>query len=79
MPIRIIHLDDYRLYLEGVKNAIIPKEPDFSFNGFTDHHGKPLASFEVYAGDDLIPYAKFGYFIKMGSDGETKDIYVVEG
>jgi hypothetical protein len=39
-------------------------------------HGKPLAGFEVFSGDNFLPYAKFGYFIEMNDKGETKDIYI---
>ena len=43
------------------------------------NHGKPLASFEVYAGANSMSYSKFGYYIDTDKDGETKDIYVCKG
>lgn len=42
-------------------------------------YGKPLAAFEVYAGDAIQPFAKFAYFIETGINGETKDIFRCSG
>lgn len=43
------------------------------------NRGKPLAGFVVYAGCELLPYEKFGYFVEKDENGNTKDIYICNG
>ncbi len=40
------------------------------------NRGKPLAGFEVFAGDACIPFAKFGYYVATTALGKTTDIYI---
>lgn len=41
--------------------------------------GKPLASFEVFAGNNNVPFYKFAYFIDVDALGNTQDIYECKG
>lgn len=41
--------------------------------------GKPLASFEVYAGNSAEPFYTFAYFIDVDAVGMTQDIYECNG
>jgi hypothetical protein len=41
--------------------------------------GKPVASFEVFAGNNSEPFYKFAYFIDVDSHGNTCDIYACSG
>ncbi len=43
------------------------------------NRGKPLAAFEVFAGNDLEPFSKFGYYVDSDLRGITKDIYICNG
>lgn len=59
-----------------------PEDWRIELSNFTCGHcnpGKPLAGFEAYAGNALLPYARFGYFVESSIQGETKDIYICRG
>lgn len=40
------------------------------------HPGAVLAGFEVFAGKEWMPYARFGFMIETGDNGATTDIYI---
>ena len=73
---------EFLSYLQEEFEDITQKHPNdyhvktANFKCLHCNRGKPLASFEVFTGEDSVPYSKFAYYIATDDYGNTVDIYI---
>ena len=61
--IRHIHPENYRVELANFQCNMC-------------NFKKPLAGFEVFAGEELKPFERFAFYVETDDNGTTKDIYI---
>ena len=76
--------DKYRflVFLKDMFDSIWHKHPEdyrvelANFQCSNCNFKKPLAGFEVFAGEELKAFERFAFYVETDDNGTTKDIYI---